>query len=336
MSVLVTGGAGYIGSHLVHDLLDRGEQVVVLDNLSSGLRWAVPDGAPLVVGDAGDAALVGAVIERFAVDEIVHFAASTVVPESVANPLAYYANNTCVLRSLMDVASRAGVARVIFSSTAAVYGTPEHAVVDESTRLKPISPYGASKMMSERIIADAEAAEGPAYVILRYFNVAGADPAGRAGQSTAGATHLIKVACETALGLRPGLTVFGTNYPTPDGTCIRDYIHVSDLSAAHLNALRYLRGGGASDVFNCGYGHGFSVKEVIAAVEKVSGVDFPVTLGARRLGDPVALIAAADKVRATLGWRPRFDDLDTIVRHALAWERHLLGRTTAQVQLAGE
>ena len=336
MSVLVTGGAGYIGSHVVHDLLDRGERVVVLDNLSSGFRWAVPEAADLIVGDAGDAQLVSEAIDRFGIDEIIHFAASTVVPESVANPLAYYANNTCVLRSLMDVASRAGIARVIFSSTAAVYGTPQNAFVDETARLKPISPYGASKMMSERIIADAQAAGGPAYAILRYFNVAGADPAGRAGQSTRGATHLIKVACEAATGQRPGVTVFGTNYPTPDGTCIRDYIHVSDLSAAHLDALDHLRGGGEPDVFNCGYGHGFSVYEVIAAVKEVSGVDFPVALGKRRLGDPIALIAAADKIRAKLGWRPRFDDLETIVAHALAWERHLIESAAARVPLAGE
>jgi len=336
MSILVTGGAGYIGSHFVLDLLDHGEQVVVLDNLSSGFRWAVPHAAPLVVGDAGDQALLSEVIERFEVEEIAHFAASTVVPESVANPLAYYANNTCVLRNLMEVASRSGVARVIFSSTAAVYGTPDHAVVDETTRLKPISPYGASKMMSERIIADAEAAGGPAYAILRYFNVAGADPSGRAGQSTAGATHLIKVACEAAMGYRPGVSIFGTNYPTPDGTCIRDYIHVSDLSSAHMYALRYLRGGGASDVFNCGYGHGFSVNEVIAAVKKVSGVDFPVTVGERRRGDPVALVANAEKARATLRWRPRLDDLETIVACALAWERHLIQREAAQPRLAGE
>lgn len=336
MSVLVTGGAGYIGSHFVHDLLARGERVVVLDNLSSGFRWAVPKAAELVVGDAGDTSLVAEVIDRFAVDEIVHFAASTAVPESVANPLAYYANNTCVLRRLIETASRAGVARVIFSSTAAVYGATEHAVVDEDTPLKPISPYGASKMMSERMIVDAEVADGPAYVILRYFNVAGADPQGRTGQSTPGATHLIKVTCEAATGQRSNVTIFGTNYPTRDGSAIRDYIHVSDLSAAHLNALDHLRGGGASDVFNCGYGHGFSVKEVIAAVKTISGVDFPVTLGEGRRGDPIALIAAADKIRRTLGWQPRFDDLHTIVEHALAWERRLVERTLAQPKLAGE
>jgi len=336
MTVLVTGGAGYIGSHVVHDLVERGEDVVVLDNLSTGFRSAVPKGVPLFVGDAGSERLCTEIIRRLGVEEIMHFAASTVVPDSVADPLSYYANNTCVLRSLMDAAARAGVARMIFSSTAAVYGAPGTVIVDENAPLKPISPYGASKMMSERIIADAAEAGGPAYVILRYFNVAGADPEGRAGQSTAGATHLIKVACEAAIGRRPRLSVFGTDFPTPDGTAIRDYIHVSDLSAAHRDALDHLRSGGGSDVFNCGYGHGFSVHEVIAAVKRVSGVDFPVTHEARRAGDPIALVAAADKIRAGLGWRPRFDDLDTIVAHALAWERHLAGRATALAQIAGE
>jgi len=337
MTILVTGGAGYIGSHMVHDLLERGEQVVVLDNLSTGFRWAVPPDATLIEGNTGNERLCTEIIRRFGVDEIIHFAASTVVPESVARPLAYYANNTCGLRSLMAAATRCGVERVIFSSTAAVYGTPDDVVVDEDAPLKPISPYGASKMMSERIIADAESAGGPAYVILRYFNVAGADPTGRTGQSTKAATHLIKAASQAAAGLRAELTVFGTDYPTPDGTCIRDYIHVSDLSAAHLAALAYLRGGGASDVFNCGYGHGFSVHQVIAAVKRAAGVDFPVRQGARRPGDPAALVAAAQKVRSVLGWRPRFDDLEIIAAHALAWEYHLAERAIpAQAQLAGE
>jgi UDP-glucose 4-epimerase len=337
MTILVTGGAGYIGSHMVHDLAAQGERVVVIDNLSTGFAWALPDAVPLVEGDVANEQLCAAVIRDFGVDEIIHFAASIVVPESVAQPLRYYANNTCALRNLMDVASRHGVARVIFSSTAAVYGTPEQALVDEEAPLKPISPYGASKMMSERIIADAEQAGGPAYAILRYFNVAGADPAGRTGQSTAAATHLIKAACQAAVGRRPFLTVFGNDYPTPDGTGVRDYIHVSDLVAAHRDALSYLRGGGASDVFNCGYGHGFSVYQVIGAVKRVSGVDFAIQQGARRAGDPATLIARADKIRSALGWRPRFDDLDTIVTHALAWERRLAAHPVAEIaQLAGE
>jgi UDP-glucose 4-epimerase len=322
MAVLVTGGAGYIGSHMVHRLVEDDESVVVIDNLSTGFRWALPAGVPLIEGDIADMALCRDVMRRFHVEEIIHFAASTVVSESVVAPLRYYANNTCALRNLLDAACQHGVERLIFSSTAAVYGTAAQ-VVDEDAPVRPISPYGASKMMGERIIADANQAGGPNYVILRYFNVAGADPAGRTGQSTKAATHLIKVACQAALGQRPGLCVFGTDYPTPDGTGVRDYIHVSDLIDAHSLALDHLRRDGPSEVFNCAYGHGFSVLQVIDAVRRAAGVDFPVNHAPRRPGDPAALIARADKIKTVLGWQPRFDDLDTIVRHALAWERNL-------------
>jgi UDP-glucose 4-epimerase len=326
MSVLVTGGAGYIGSHTALALRDRGEDVVVIDNLSTGHRWAVPDDVPLAVGSVDDAALVAPAIARHGIDAIIHFAGSIVVPESVRDPLGYYLNNTVRSHALIKIAVEAGVPHVIFSSTAAVYGMPDENPVFEDAPLRPISPYGTSKMMTELMLADAAAAHDLTYAALRYFNVAGADPRGRAGQSTANATHLIKTAVQTALGRRPGMTVFGTDYDTEDGTCVRDYIHVSDLAAAHLDALDYLRGGGESRVLNCGYGRGFSVREVIDAVERAAGVRLDVSDGERRAGDAPALVAGASAIREVLGWSPRLDDLDTIVAHALAWERVLARR----------
>jgi UDP-glucose 4-epimerase len=328
MTILVTGGAGYIGSHMVHALNDAGERVAVLDNLSTGFDWALPRGVPLVVGDTGDQALAARLIAEHGIDAIIHFAASIVVPDSVADPLGYYRNNTANSRALMEAAVKGGVRHFIFSSTAAVYGNPERVPVAEDDPTLPMSPYGSSKLMTEIMLRDAGAAHGLRYVILRYFNVAGADPQGRTGQSTRGATHLIKVAVETALGRRPKMDVFGTDYPTPDGTCIRDYIHVSDLVQAHADALGYLRGGGAPVTLNCGYGRGFSVLEVIDTVKRVSGVDFKVEHAARRPGDPARIVAASDRAREVLRWRPRFDDLDTIVTHALAWERKLAARNT--------
>jgi UDP-glucose 4-epimerase len=326
MTVLVTGGAGYIGSHMVHALVDAGERAVVLDNLTTGFDWAVPEGAPLVVGETGDQARVAALIAEHEVDAVIHFAASIVVPDSVADPLAYYRNNTVNSRALIETAVKGGVRHFIFSSTAAVYGNPERVPVRENDPTMPMSPYGSSKLMTEVMLRDAGSAYGLRHVILRYFNVAGADPLGRTGQSTKGATHLIKVAVETALGMRAKMDVFGTDYPTPDGTCVRDYIHVSDLVRAHADALKYLRAGGASATFNCGYGRGFSVREVIETVKRVSGADFKVELAGRRPGDPAQIVAASDRVRSMLGWQPHFDDLDTIVTHALAWERKLSTR----------
>ncbi|ALK10340.1 UDP-glucose 4-epimerase GalE [Blastochloris viridis] len=326
MTVLVTGGAGYIGSHMVLALIDAGERVVVLDDLSNGFRWAVHPNAELIVGDASDQALVGRVIQARGVDAIAHFAAKIVVPDSVADPLGYYLANTVKTRALFAAAVAGGVKHLIFSSTAAVYGTPERNPVTEDARPHPESPYGNSKLMSELMLADAARAHGLGYVVLRYFNVAGADPEGRSGQSTPNATHLIKVGCEAALGLRPGVSVFGTDFPTPDGTGVRDYIQVSDLVAAHLDALRHLRRGGGNLTLNCGYGRGYSVLEVIETVKRVSGVDFPVTLAPRRPGDPAAIVAGADRIRAEIGWRPAFDDLTAIVGQALAWERRLAER----------
>src|ERR1700692_3275997 len=332
MTVLVTGAAGYIGSHMVYELADAGERVVVLDNLSTGFDWAVAKGVPLIVGETGDQALVGRLIREHGVDAIIHFAASIVVPDSVRNPLNYYRNNTMNSRALIECAVKSGVRHFIFSSTAAVYGNPAEIPVTEDAPNLPISPYGWSKLMTEIMLRDAGSAHGLAHVILRYFNVAGADPKGRTGQSTKAATHLIKVAVEAVLGLRPRLDVFGNDYPTPDGTCIRDYIHVSDLARAHADALRYLRSGAPSLTLNCGYGHGFSVLDVIDAVKRVSGVDFKVDIAPRRPGDPAQIVAHSQRGRDNVGRQPRYDDLSTIVRDALNWEREL---TTRQMPPAG-
>ncbi len=329
MSVLVTGGAGYIGSHMVLGLLDRGEVVVVLDNLSTGFEWAVPSPALLVKGDVGDMKLVATLIAHHKVDAVVHFAGSIVVPDSLTDPLGYYLNNTVKSRALIEAVVKAGVSHFIFSSTAAVYGIPEVNPVYEDGRLQPISPYGTSKLMTEWMLRDTAQAHALRYVALRYFNVAGADPKGRTGQSTAHATHLIKVASQVALGQRDHLDIYGRDYDTPDGTCIRDYIHVSDLIGAHLKALDHLRGGGGPDIFNCGYGSGSSVLEVIAAVERAVGHKLDVRDMPRRAGDPPVLVAGAERVRSVLGWTPRHADLDEIVATALRWEDRLAKRNAA-------
>jgi UDP-glucose 4-epimerase len=321
--VLVTGGAGYIGSHVSRQLREAGESVVVLDSLVTGFRQAVLD-ATLVVGDTGDRELVERLLREHHIDTVMHFAAHTVVPESVADPLKYYGNNTCSTRSLLECCVRAGVRNFVFSSTAAVYGMPASGEAAEDSPTAPINPYGTSKLMSEWMLRDVAAASSLRYVILRYFNVAGADPQGRIGQSTRNATLLTKVACEAALGRRAGLSIFGTDYPTPDGTGVRDYIHVEDLAAAHLSALAYLRRDGQSVTLNCGYGRGYSVREVIAMVERAAGTRLTIREEPRRAGDPPMLIARADKVRSLLGWTPRFDDLETIVTSSLGWERRLL------------
>ena len=329
MTVLVTGGAGFIGSHMVLALNDAGEDVVVIDNLSTGFCWAVAPAAKLIEADIGDEAALDRVMGEHQLDAIVHFAGSIVVPESVVDPLAYYLNNTVKSRALIAAAVRHRVPRFVFSSTAAVYGNPGNEPVFEDAVVKPISPYGTSKLMTEWMLRDSHYAYGLQYAALRYFNVAGADPKGRSGQSTPRATHLIKVACQTALGSRAELEVFGTDYDTPDGTCIRDYIHVSDLVTAHLDALKHLRNGGESGVFNCGYGTGYSVLEVIRAVERAVGRKLDVKLAGRRAGDPAAIVAGAEKVRRVLGWRPRHQDLNDIVASALAWEQHLQRRNSA-------
>jgi UDP-glucose 4-epimerase len=325
MTVLITGGAGFIGGHTVLALLDRGEVPVVLDDLSTGTRAAVPPGVRLYVGDVADAKLVSRLIRQHSVDAVLHFAAKIVVPDSVADPLGYYMANTLKTHALLQATVRAGVNHFIFSSTAAVYGNPDIVPVPETADPRPLSPYGRSKLMSEQMLADAGSSYGLHYVALRYFNVAGADPAGRHGQSTPGATHLIKVALETALGRRPHLNVYGSDYPTPDGTCVRDYVHVSDLARAHLAALDYLRSGGASRVLNCGYGQGYSVREVIHAVKMVAGTEFEVRHAARRAGDPASVVANSDHL-IKLGWKPELNDLPAMIEHAYRWEKSLAER----------
>jgi UDP-glucose 4-epimerase len=327
-TILVTGGGGYIGSHVVRQLGAAGETVLTLDNLGSGFRDAVTAGE-LVVGDTGDAELLEKLFAEHDIDTVLHFAAHTVVPESVADPLKYYRNNTASSRTLLECAAQHDVKHIVFSSTAAVYGIPEGGRASEDSPTQPINPYGTSKLMTEWMLRDLAFAGGPSYVALRYFNVAGCEPTGRIGQSTPKATLLVKVACEAAVGSRPHVSVFGTDYPTPDGTGVRDYIHVEDLATAHLDALAYLRKGGASTALNCGYGHGYSVREVLSAVEKANGKPLKIVEEPRRAGDPPQLIAVADKIREVLGWTPKFDDLDTIVKTSLAWERKIAARDPA-------
>jgi UDP-glucose 4-epimerase len=334
MSVLVTGGAGYIGSHMVLALAEAGETVVVVDNLSTGFSTSLPDGVPLFIGDAGDENLVEGVIAAHGVQSIIHFAGSVVVPDSIRDPLAYYRNNTMTTRSLLNAAVKCGISQFIFSSTAAVYGNPDQVPVPEEAPTRPLSPYGSSKLMTEIMLHDVASAHGLKYVVLRYFNVAGADPQARIGLATVGATHLLKIAVEAAIGQRAKIDVFGTDYETPDGSCIRDFIHVSDLAQAHRAALSYLRGGGASVTLNCGYGRGYSVLETIEAVRRISGRNFAVQHSPRRPGDIMTMIADTARLRATLAWTPQYDDLDAIVAHALAWEQKLFRERQGDLQHA--
>ncbi len=322
-AILVTGGAGYIGSHVVRQLGEAGERVVVLDNLGKGFRQAVTAGE-LVVGDVGDYTLVSRLLSEHGIDTVMHFAAHTIVPESVAHPLKYYGNNTCSTRSLLQACLEQGVKQVVFSSTAAVYGIPEGGYAAEDSPTQPINAYGTSKLMSEWMLRDVAASSSLRYVALRYFNVAGSDPLSRIGQATPGATLLTKVACEAMVGKRPHVAVFGSDYPTPDGTGVRDYLHVEDLASAHLRALDYLRGEGPSVTLNVGYGHGYSVREVLRMVEAVAGKPLKIREEARRAGDPAYLVARADRIRTELGWQPRYDDLKAIVASSLAWERKLM------------
>ncbi|HEX4648887.1 MAG TPA: UDP-glucose 4-epimerase GalE [Steroidobacteraceae bacterium] len=322
-TILITGGAGYIGSHVALQLRARGERVLILDDLSRGFRQAVLD-APLTVGNFGDRDTVRSLLREHGVDTVMHFAAWTVVPESVREPLKYFGNNTCSTRALLECCLEARIAHFVFSSTAAVYGIPSDGVADESTPTAPINPYGTSKLMSEWMLAALAQASPLRYASLRYFNVAGSDSGGRIGQATRNATLLVKVACEAAVGKRDHVAIYGTDYPTADGTGVRDYIHVEDLATAHLDALDYLRGGGASTTLNVGYGHGYSVRQVLESVERVSGKRLKVREEPRRPGDPPALVARAERIRRELHWQPRLDDLDTIVRTAYAWEQRLL------------
>lgn len=326
MNVLVTGGAGYIGGHMVLALRDAGLKPVVFDNLSTGFRWSVPEDVPLVVGDVGDYELVLQTLRAHSIDAIVHFAAKLVVPESVVDPLGYYLNNTVKSRSLLAAAVAAGIKTFVFSSTAAVYGNASDKPLSEDAPLAPLSPYGSSKQLTEVMLRDVAAAHDMRFAVIRYFNVAGADPAMRHGQSTANATHLIKVAVQAALNMRPYMEVYGTDYPTPDGTCIRDYIHVTDLIEGHMQALDHLRKGGESLIVNCGYGHGYSVSEVIDTIRKVSGRPVEARIAPRRAGDPVTIVADSTRIRTRLNWQPRYDDLATIVDHTLRWESMLRER----------
>src|ERR1700743_2828687 len=334
MPVLVTGGAGYIGSHMVHALADAGESVVVIDNLSTGFSAFVPEGVPLFIGDAADENLVEGVLAAHDIESIIHLAGSVVVPDSMRDPLAYYRNNTMTTRSLLNVAVRCGINRFIFSSTAAVYGNPEQMPVPEIAPTRPLLPYGSSKLMTEIMLHDTASAHGMSYVVLRYFNVAGADPIGRVGLATVGATHLLKIAVEAATGQRAKIDVYGTDYPTPDGSCIRDFVHVSDLVQAHRAALAYLRNGGSSVTLNCGYGRGYSVLETIEAVRRVSGRNFAVQYAPRRPGDIMTMVADTSRIRATLDWTPQYDDIENIAQHALAWEEKLFRERDGEVRRA--
>lgn len=324
-NVLVTGACGYIGSHVARMLSEKDFQVIVIDNLSTGFRDALVHNEIFYQGDVGDTVLLKQIFSKHKIAAIIHFAAAIRVDESVAQPEKYYSNNTVNTLRLVTTAAELGVKNIIFSSTAAAYGQPRVVPVDENAPTSPESPYGWSKLMSEQMLRDMSAAHGLRHVILRYFNVAGADPELRMGQRTPEASHLIKVACEVAVGKRERLKVFGTDYPTPDGTCVRDYIHVEDLASAHILALEHLLRGGDSQLLNCGYGHGSSVLDVVAAVKRVSGKDFPVDLAPRRPGDVASIVADAGKIRRLLAWQPRFDHLDTIVKHAYEWERKLRG-----------
>jgi len=321
-AVLVTGGAGYIGSHVVNQLGKLNEKIVILDNLSTGFKKSILYG-DLIVGDTSDNKLVSKILQDYNVDTVMHFAAHTIVPESVENPLKYYWNNTCSSRNLLECCQQHKVKHFIFSSTAAVYGMPDSGTASEQTPVAPINPYGTSKLMTEWMLRDLSHASELRHVVLRYFNVAGCDPEGKIGHSTDGSTLLIKVACEAAVGIRTHISIFGTDYPTPDGTGIRDYIHVEDLADAHIKALEYLRNNGQSTVLNCGYGHGYSVREVLETVQRINGAKFDIREEPKRAGDPPELTAIADKIHKSLGWKPQYDDLDVIVKTALDWEKKL-------------
>jgi UDP-glucose 4-epimerase len=323
MTVLVTGGAGYIGGHMVLGLLDAGEEPVVIDNMSNGVPWAIPNGVRFVLGDSGDYETVARTIENHKVDAVIHFAARLITPQYYDDPLEYYLANTVKSRTLLSAVQNLGIRNFIFSSTAAVYGNPPMNPVPETAPLAPISAYGTSKLMTEMMLRDVAAVRDLKYVALRYFNVAGADPDGRYGQSTTKTTLLVQIAAQVALGIRPHIEIYGDDYPTTDGTCVRDYIHVSDLVDAHLAALRHLRNSGSNLIANCGYGCGYSVKQVLDMTEKVSGRGFERRIGPRRRGDAVEVVAEANLIRKELGWSPRYADLATIVEHALRWEEQL-------------